>query len=101
MRVAFEVQFSKAVLVTDLQPRFDRHFPDAGQFQFWELLFPGIEQRDGLIAGYGEQQFEILAVSERREQGRFGGRFGARLRFRGAADGNGARQQFRSDTAGP
>jgi hypothetical protein len=42
-----------------------RDFADARQLYLRELLLPRIQQRDGITAGHGEQEFEILAVGQR------------------------------------
>src|SRR5579862_4585268 len=43
-------------------------FADASELEFGKFLFPGVEQRHGVAAGNGEQQFKVLAVGQRGEQ---------------------------------
>ena len=74
-------------------------FADAGERRF-EFFFPGVEQRDGVLAGDGEEEFEVFAVGERGEERRFGGGFYLGGELRGAADGDRGGEQFRANAAG-
>src|SRR5206468_1939912 len=81
MNVAMFGDFAHALLRADLQAGFRRYSANATQRQAGKLFLPGIAQWHGVLAGHREQQLEILAVGQRRQQRRQGGRFGARLLF--------------------
>src|ERR1039457_6623034 len=73
MYVAMGRQRSHALLVPDGYPLARLDPADARQREPRELLLPCVKQRHGIAAGDREQQFKVLAIGQRRLQGRFGG----------------------------
>src|SRR6516162_586059 len=70
MSVAMLLQRAHSGFVADADSFLGRNFADAGQLHLRELLFPGVQQWDGIAAGDGEQEFEILAVGQRGQESR-------------------------------
>src|SRR5580765_7677794 len=96
MLVAMSSQRANAFLITNCNAFAGGNFADATQLDFRKLRLPGIEQRDGVFTRDSEQQLEVLAVGERSEQGRLGGRFNFGGTPRLAADRNGRRMKLRA-----
>src|ERR1039457_1663362 len=72
MYVAIGRQRSHALLVPDVDSLARLDLADARQRESRELLLPRVQHRDGVAAGDREEQFEVLTVAQRRQQGRFG-----------------------------
>src|SRR6185503_5126155 len=98
MNVTMGSQRLNPVFVANSQAGFSSDSADTSQPQLGKLLFPFIQQRHGVTAGDGEKKFEVLAVGQRRQQGRFGGRFTFRLAGH-SADRDGSGKQFASEWA--
>src|SRR5690348_4308970 len=71
MFVAMESHRASAGFVAERDAFAGRDFADARQREFGKLLFPGVQHRNGVLARHGEQEFKILAIGERRQQGSF------------------------------
>ena len=61
------------LFVANGQARFRGDPADATEPQAGELFLPCIEQRHGVTTRDGEQQLEILTVTQRRQEGVRGG----------------------------
>src|SRR5579872_2226536 len=75
MYVAMGRKRTRAGFVADGKTLALRDLANAGQFGLGKLLFPGVQQRHGIAAGNGEEQFKIFAISQCGEQRRLGGSF--------------------------
>src|SRR5438477_1067162 len=73
MLVAMRTQWSHATFIAKRYAFACGDVADARQRDFGKLLFPCVEHRHRVLAGDGEQQFKILAIRQRREQGRLRG----------------------------
>src|ERR1017187_400178 len=72
MYVAIGRQRSHALLVPDGDALTRLNLADARQREIGKLQPPRVKQWHGVAAGDREQQFEVLAVGQRGQQGRFG-----------------------------
>ena len=100
MNVAMSGQWTDSFVVAKCDAGSFNCLSDASEFCFWELVFPGVEQGNGIAAGDGEKQFVILAIGQcGHERGLW---LGTRWRvcFRGCTDGDGGRQEFGTAAAG-
>src|SRR4030095_9272478 len=100
MKIAMSSEGTDASLVPQAKAGLGKDFPNAREREFGELLFPGVEQRHGVAAGDHEEQFEILAVGQRGQQGWLGRDFSAGLEACCSADRNGGREQFGAELGG-
>src|SRR6266487_3820367 len=100
MNVAMSRQRANARLVANGDAAACVDSAKATEPKFWELLLPRVEQRHRVLARDREQQFEILAIGQCGDEGRFGRITSLRGKFRRAADGNRALEQFRSHVTG-
>jgi len=109
MDVASGLEGADATGVAESQAGGGRYFADATEAEFGELFAPGVGEGDGVTGGDGEEEFVVFAVGQGGEEGRFGRglrssvgggcRREARCCTGGAADGDGADQEFGSDFA--
>src|SRR5262249_5185107 len=99
MNVSMLRHGADAVLVPQSEAGCGCDLADATQPEPGELFLPGVEKGDGFAAADGEEQFEILAISERGQQRWFGRGLAARSRFGPgrAADRHGGFHQLGSD----
>jgi hypothetical protein len=100
MNVAKSGQSADAIGTPEPDPGFRGYLADARERQVRELFLPRIKQRHRVVAGEGEEQFEILAIGQGGEQGGLDGGFRPGLKFGGTADGDGRVEQVGAGTAG-